>query len=366
MTVGPKAVAEAAAFSSTTRPSSRRRPPSAASWRCSALSATELRHLDAVAELRLHLQGLDLLPDRSNYERERERIEEAGRRLRHDLSARLGRRTWEKGLRDVSPTPTDDTTRVLGFGVALTEFLIAPLQLNGGAQDAVVRLGALANLIVTVYDSFVDSGNDAEELLPSDWLVAAARGGGRLSARLYAINPSARLLARLVRLYFAELYRLPHARRHVHVSQSVVRAIQRMYEAERATLRSLDCRTLRQKSALPFVVMAVPGWLARPEAAPAASFRHLLWSWRVGAFFGSVDDVVDLAADASSNRPNLIREQLKRRSLETITQGVAADGATILSDWREALGVTEGSAMARGAFGACLASWLGGAKAHAI
>jgi hypothetical protein len=289
-------------------------------------------------------------------------IEASGRELRDDFAASVGIRTWQRGLADVSAAPLDDTTRVIGFGLALTEFMIAPLGLNAGARSAVARLGALANLIVTVYDSFVDNGHEPDELLPREWLSAAARGGRRINVRHYAPSARNRLVARLVTMYFAEMNELRYAQQHTRVTAAVVRAVRMMYEAERATLERLDRRSQRQKAALPFVVMALPAWLARSDAPPTESFGHLRWSWRVGAFFGTIDDVVDLSVDSHQGYPNLIGQTLHQLPPEIIARRSAVEGAAIIRDWRAALIDREApSQLASNAFRTCLASWLGGA-----
>jgi hypothetical protein len=239
----------------------------------------------------------------------------------------------------------------------LCGFVVAPLGLAGEARESVLRLGALCNFIVATYDHLVDSDPGHRPPLHRGSVLPGRHrwSARRLFARIFR-PPASRLMHRLVTLYFAELRRLPHAGTRIRLRAGIERLILRMYDAEGASLNGAATeRLLRRKSALPFVVMGLPGWLAVAEDEGGEYWWHLRWLYRLGDLFGWVDDAVDLEEDRAAGRPN-------RMLMDPMTPtGIAAEAGRLLTEWRERVRSDDAAPRAeQEAFRGCLVSWLGG------
>lgn len=292
-----------------------------------------------------------------------EEIIRLGTVLEERLAGSVGSSTWRRGLTALDREhPLADARRVLGFGHGLTQFVTAPLRMDLDAWDAVWTLGAVANLIVTLYDEFVDRGAYASLVLPRSTLEAAAASSWWPSYVSAVMPPKSRLMIRLVILFFGALRRLPHADAHSWISRRIVAAVLRMYEAELATLRPASATEafLRRKSSLPFVVMGLSGWLAVPTIEEAHYRWHLRWLYRCGDLLGRIDDSIDMIDDARMRRGNRIaRARLgSDRSDLQIARDIVRRGKRLMDEW-ESSAVAGVDGDVQEFFGTCIASWFG-------
>lgn len=320
--------------------------------------------------LRAELDAAGLILSRSLYEEGREEVSLAGFAERQRLAAAIGPRTWQRAMDSLHvPYPDESCARVLGFGRQLTSFLVAPMRPARQLQEPLGRLGALANLIVSLYDHVIDDGIGEAGLLPQWLLARGALAPARWAlAALAALSPPAqRVVLKLVGRYFAELCGLPHAARHDRRARLLRRTILVMYQAENqlaATHRHRGVALhLRRKGALPFVVMGGTAWLAEPAPSRQELLRHLRWLYRCGEFFGWVDDAVDLEADAASGRPNRLQQALaplagRLDAERDLARRLAGIGRSLVLQYRPGAERSDGTMQAT-AFSICLMSWLG-------
>jgi hypothetical protein len=322
--------------------------------------------LDPPVEALAHaLAKRGLIPEQSAYVSSRARVTERGRSHRHDLRQQVGARRWRAVAKALArPLAEDAMVRVLGFGDVLTRFSVAPLRLTEEDEDAVARLGARANLIVTIYDDLADRESGVEALSSHD--LARLAGGGR-SAMMGLVprrGPSAFLIA-AASSYFKDLAALPAARSRPRVVRTLIRAVARMHAAERASVHkgvSASPVALRRKAALPFVVMGMPGWLASADFDRRAYLWHLSWLFRLGSLLGRIDDVVDLADDLAAGRPNSVAARTEALAGSGSLDGIAELGRSVMDEWVRAM-APEGDDLppeVRQAVPLCIASWLGG------
>src|SRR5262245_23177818 len=239
------------------------------------------------------LQTARLWPEWESFESGRALVLSWGEREAAQLISDVGRRAWVTGIEPVRSALRDsDVVRILGFGRLLTEYIIAPLRISALARPATVRLGSLANFIVTFYDLLLDQGVGAGEILPRKVLSARARGAGWLIAwQSLTGSAPARLVAQLVALYFACFEDIAlRGSRSEQVGSLLRRFIIRMHEAELLTRVAgpMNHRTVRRKAALPFAVMGLPGWLS--ACPPMTPREHLSWCYRLGLYFGRSEE----------------------------------------------------------------------------
>ena len=251
--------------------------------------------------------------------------------LRNEIGPELGRR---RRL----------AVRLLGFGHVMTEFVVAHRAFAERPDPAVLSLGSLANLIVSSYDGLLDSGQDPEEIPLRSRLTDSGIGQGSGDS----------LIARLVDLYLARLSLLPHPHRQIH--EILRRAILRMYDAERATVGEFEFSETnwRRKCALPFVIMGLPVWMTVPVPDAVVVRAHLAWLYRLGRFFGWIDDVSDLSEDLEAGRPNFF---VSRRTLSG--RRIARQGDLVLATWDEGARPDRYSRTLRQTFFSVTWSWLG-------
>lgn len=315
--------------------------------------------------LRAELRSRGVLPDARTYERVRREITLIGEEERSRVE-RIAGRGWNRALARLErPRPEEDVARVLGFGHALTGFVVAPLDLSAGERAEVAGLGATANLLVTTYDRIVDLGGDPDAALPRRALELAA-AGRRLRLALLGIGSPVerRVLTRIVAHYFDRLGELPGYGSRPAVRRAVERHVWEMYEAERRTLESggPDEGTLRVVSAYPFVVMGLPGWLATPEVPDGRYGRHLDWLYRVGEFVGRIDDIVDLREDAVDGVYNPVAARRDAVGDDRVVREIADAGRAVVDGWEELTGTADLPEVAREALGTCVVSWFGGLR----
>jgi len=306
------------------------------------------------ARLARELAAQGLLPSRETYITCQREVEARGEALLDRLASVTGRRTWRRGLAKIGDANLPlDCRRVAGFGELLTRFLIAPVPLDDLSRDEVARLGALANVIVALFDLVVDSGTDRRAILPRPLfaLLASRRAGWLGTIISSAGGARVRLIARLVRDYFKTLRSLAGHRSDA-VLQDVLRAIVRMYELEgRGRNETPASRsTVLRKSAFPLVVMGLPAWLAVPHHGRAAMRAHRRWLFKTARFIRWVDDAADEALDARDQHPNLFLA-CRRDAVPA----VAKRAGLLITDWHRHAGRESCDG-----FTSCVVSWFGG------
>lgn len=245
-------------------------------------------------------------------------ILERGASERHFLSEQIGEDAWQRLLAAWNrPDGGQMAALQLGTGAVLTEFFTAPVALSGEDRAAAAHLGTLANLLVGIYDDFMDEGVSA--------------GDTDLES-----GP----LAALVSAYYRQAAALPGAAARPEIAGTLRRAIVKMHSAEQATLGAESTegrmRGWQRKSTLPFVVMGLPAWLMTPEIDASRYFRHLRWLCRCGEFWGWIDDAMDWPQDANIGHPNKVGDALHTRGLppERVAAQIAEMGRAVLVEWR--------------------------------
>ncbi len=314
------------------------------------------------------LVAADLIPTSEHYRQVAAELARCGSAERDSVRSLVGAFTWRCGLLlSGVARPRHAAIRILGWGRALTEFFVAPIDLPDADYSSVTSLGALANLIVTLYDSYVEHGLLRRNPLPRHALDAVA-GGARQELRqprpFFSIP--FRVMTTLVAAYFHRLHELPYAARRPEVRQLIGHAIMRMYDAENETLHEQRSRrAVWRKSVYPFVVMGLPAWLAAPVMDFERYWWHLRWLFRLGAFYAWIDDAIDLRHDLKKRHPNLVAGSLPMTGGDgqkeaDMARKIAGEGRRVMSEWQTRVeeGQANPSPMASHAFSACLASWF--------
>jgi hypothetical protein len=294
-----------------------------------------------------------------------------GERACVEIEALVGARTMRRALAVRRGARYAESYRyVAGYGALMTRFVIAPLALEAQRQRELMRLGAIANIIVSYFDEMVDGGWPRALLLPRWALAFAASGGGRLVLRGAArcVPPPTRLTLCLVAEFFAAVVRLPHAARRAAVRSDLRRTIVDMYLEEGRTPREWQrirgAAARQKKTALPLVVLGLPGWLARAEFS-AASYRcHRRWLVRLGKFVRWIDDAADMAQDRVAGSANLAVRAFARAgtrctSAQALAGMMVRRGRWLLDEWsaqRAAAGAGEESSSV--VLATVLAAWL--------
>jgi hypothetical protein len=320
--------------------------------------------------LRSELRSAGVFPRSDRFEATRSELVRIGRSERQSVVNLIGPGTWHRSLHTLQlVAPEDDCARVLGYGYGLTAFLLAPLQ-NLKDADVIYRLGAQANLIITLYDRNLDLGHRGH--LSEAFLQVAARNPMGIMSRLQSafVPPLSRAILILIYDYFRQLRQFRSESGRTWVYEQIVRAVLKMHQVEHATLvpdaQAVREGTLRRKAALPLVVLGLGGWLVVPEF-DAALFRwHLRWLYRCGNLIGWIDDAADLEEDAATGRPNRVERRLGNAMTDDPARYLAAEIAkttrAVLTDWSSRMLYPKTVPLwTRDAFSTVLLSWLGGA-----
>lgn len=272
-----------------------------------------------------------------------------------DVSARGGsalawiRHSAGAALLDQSAAATGhgqgDLVRIAGFGSRLTAAAGAVIDIGAGDLERIARLGGLANLIVTSYDSLVDRSKHAAPL-SSETLRRLG-----LTGVPHAVGRSSPLVDRLVGLYLREAATLPSPQ----VIEDLYLLIGRMYEAELSLATGgTSLRAWRRKVALPFLVMVLPLWAAGQERWSGQREWQLRWIGRMGLLLGWIDDAVDLPADTAAGDLNRWID----RPTRSMSSRVARLMTALLQEWELREG-RDGEAM-RATLRSVVLSWFGG------
>jgi hypothetical protein len=317
------------------------------------------------------LEHAGLLPDRDQVMTCRRDVTRMGAEQATALAGVVGTPLWIQALLRLGrPFPQADAERVLGFGTMLTAFMLPPVRIDEALSRELLTLGAHANLLVGLFDLVADECPGSALPLSAAIVESACAGRGRvrLAWRPHTGTPVARLLTRILSTYVRRLDRLPYSGRHRQVRALQTRAILAMYDAELRTLGSVSAvtdRVMRRKSALPFVVMGMPGWLAVERVPPSMFRAHLRWLYRVGSFLGWIDDAADLGADLAAGRPNRVAAALAREgsgsaldSAERLARAIASAGTRIMAERMSALPSRHPGAAAGDVLPTVVLSWL--------
>ena len=302
------------------------------------------------------LDAVGILPNPSVYARARAEFMATGRVLMAELD--IAELLPEATERLATPVELDDIVRVLGLGEATTLYLTAPLGPVTARTAQVARAGALANVIVGLYDRFIDDAGAALPPLSRDVVV------GRL-ARLVSTpatpppisksrNPASRLFEFLLDAYVDAVAPVVSGR---HAEQ-LLRLILRMFDAEELTRLAAQppLGVVLTKSVLPFVVMAVPG-----APAPRA---HQVWVRRCAGLMGWLDDVIDREADLGQGQAN-ITAWLAESSIEgsRLAGLLAARALRVQAYWQATVAQPDSYRLAvRELLGVSMLSWFGGSR----
>lgn len=219
---------------------------------------------------------------------------------------------------NLDPLPPTEQGKLLAKGFALTAFLIAPVPGVEANDKRFCALGAMVNLMVVLCDRLIDSGSPPEAVVPpadfSDF------GSER--------SPVTLLLQRFLQHSVSDGTNEAHCR-------TIHKTIRSMFDAEARTVAAkteLPYRFWLRKSALPFVLMALPAWTGSTDSSKHPHFRQLRWLYKVGRFLGAVDDAVDFLQDARQGHPNYWRTK-QESFYPAIAERVAEWGQEVLEEW---------------------------------
>ena len=317
------------------------------------------------AAIRGALEEAGWLPGGPTVRDARMQAERTGGELVDRLRSRCSPRSWDDGLAALGyRNSAPDLRRMLGLGACLSEYVTAPIV---GRDPAVAFLGALANLIVALYDRGIDELGMPMSAITRGTLRTVFSTRGVLDGRPWSSrSPAAALLRRLIRVYAHEAasiggWRGQGRAAYRRVSNTVVA----MYAAEIAATSSqpLSEADLRRKSELPVVLLGQGAWLRRPARELGwDEAGHLRWAARVGELIGWLDDAVDFADDARAGRQSLLTARFLREPLRADEVGryVAGLLASIERERRERCATCHPltANVASGCLMATIASWL--------
>ena len=247
-----------------------------------------------------------------------------------DRICKFGDAEWERlgplELRAVAP---DRARYLLGAGYALTGFLIAPFSnSNDEEHGRLCSLGAIVNLMVVVCDRLLDGGAATGDVLP----------------------PADSSVTLLLQEYLRGVEEIGVDGGH---RRTIEKLSERMFEAERRTVcgaGELPFRYWLRKCALPFVLMAA-------AALRQEQVEQVRWLYKVGRFFGAVDDAVDFIEDRVTGHPNCWLRWQEDRSVAAADR-VAGWGRQILDEWGSLVPRTAESAVLRETFLYNIWEWL--------
>ena len=230
----------------------------------------------------------------------------------------LGTAEWNRFLRS-TPLGIGAThaIQLLGSGYTLVEFLAAPAAARISDRLHACSLGALLNLTIVVCDRLLDMGERVENVLPRSEIP---RGGG------------SSIVTNLMRLYH---HRLAERELDDERLGSLEKLISQMFDAEIQTVHfgeHLPYPFWLRKCSLPVVLMGLPAWREGKRRASKLYQWHVRWLFRLGRFFGQLDDAVDLEDDLRSGEPNSWRA-LGREIPPSAVHRIACSASKLLSEW---------------------------------
>ncbi|MFW9846481.1 MAG: hypothetical protein ACFFD6_07025 [Candidatus Thorarchaeota archaeon] len=315
------------------------------------------------------LEEFLIIPSKEDYLSRRSNVSRIGALEYKRIVAIVGEKTWNKMIPQLHiERPEDALIRVAGFGNVLTRFVLAPLKLPAKEEHSIARLGTLANLLVTVFDRLADSGISLATLLPRWLLVVLSKNKGRmLLPVLNSIAPAnTTAITRMVQRYFSCLAEIARNSNRDSVYNLIRKYIIYMFDVECMTIsRSGNLqeeRILKEKAALPFVILGMPGWLTEKCASKSDFQWHIKWLYQLGEFFGWIDDFVDYNEDMKTGQSNRVIHAMKENECNfewVLARRIAKLGHDVISEWSNRIN-GDNSKSTQEAFSTCLISWLGG------
>jgi hypothetical protein len=257
------------------------------------------------------LEKENFLLDYESYSIERKKITVNGIKEFECLSEFISKRALLKCLQKYYDHPEDECFRILGFGYSITDFLAAPLILNERSGKDICRLGAIANLIITLFDLFMDAGIPHRKLLTKKDLIKylSANESSLIPSMKNMFYPESKILKQIILLYLKSINETASANSDPKLMELFSNSIVKMFEAEIATNKPPDAVKevhLIRKSRLPFVLKGLPCWFIS-EMDNVLFYRHVKWMMNVGDFIGLIDDAVDLNKDISGSKGGINR-----------------------------------------------------------
>lgn len=317
------------------------------------------------------LEKSGLIPDSSSYKTVRSIITEFGTEEADNLQKELGSRGFDRIISTLhTKYPKEDLIRILGFGHAITLYLVLPVTRYQRIKKETIELGARANLIVSLFDHMVDSGKRISRVLSEKDLESMIdkremKINGILSSYT---NPEKWTMTVLISSYLKKLNNLnPDPGNILHLQISLIRS---MFMAELNTLNKAEENPLllRRKTALPFMVMGIPSWFDRHDTGSFNGYyAHLIWLYRLGLFIGAIDDIIDIHEDIRNNHPNQFKKYYTTQEADLLSGEllkIISAGRTIKETWDKKVSGNDPCLpdFSRDILGTCIVSWYGGIK----
>lgn len=311
----------------------------------------------------------NLLPDEEDYFRIRNIINSRGRKRLDEIVCIIGKDSYTEICSAYKQNfISDDLARILGFGDCLTEYLICPLSLESHEKETAIKLGALANLIVTLFDTFIDNGKKPSDILSGELLKDLSLN--RFSVKDTLItngnihnSPEKITILALVREYFNIVDKIMQSGGNTVFKEKLVGLIVSMYRSEINTLNIKSFNDITDKSVLPFVVMGYSGLLWNDNIDVNECNNYVIWLYEFGSLFGILDDIVDYDDDIKFNRVNSfihngsVSQGIESSDLNKVIEKVLR----IRGYWKEKVPFWFGvSDEVKHSCIICLISWLGG------
>ncbi len=234
---------------------------------------------------------------REEYMLFRKQVDQKGSEQLERLTTLLGsgieRFSRRAGLRN------ETVVRILGFGYLKASYFLSGI--TDKDKETFHHLGAVANLIVSLYDHIIDQFSMRRNPLTPKMFLNALNG--RSLFLRFTYSRTQRVFYDIVRYYLSTLRTICVDRNQQSIYETITLLIFRMYSAERAcAVGRSNVTDHARKSALPIVMTGITGWLCMPS--PLDRWKHLLRMYRIGIFLGQVDDLVDFEEDKKSGDVN--------------------------------------------------------------
>lgn len=299
---------------------------------------------DLVTHLRKELQRAGSMPDYDTYIRSISHVNKMGEQFWNVFKqTRPGSYVLKKIVSGKWTIKEGDIIRISGFGMVLTDYFIKPFAFTDEKRKALAHCGAMANLIVTLFDFMADSEGFKKNELLEHVLFNHTTGKLGKVKRLVMLctgGSDQRLLLSLIKEYFTHIREVVGETKDLSPFYNLIR---KMYLAEKQTLVMPDRVTEAQwtrKSVLPFLVMAVPAWISGNLSRKELVFQ-IRWFYKFGRTIGYVDDCVDYEQDVKCGAPNIlvIRKMCSKSNsddeLMSLVTRIASDIQDLQFVWKQ-------------------------------
>jgi hypothetical protein len=319
--------------------------------------------VDLRSRVQLALANEDLMPSSAAFARTMGEVLARGRARRTEFLRYVGGRSRQRELHTTLGYSSSKLARILGFGEVITDLSVAAIAMTRGARSAVLKLGAMANLIVSVYDQLVDA-HGGRGVLPRGLLIRLLDGENGLGIDAERTPAMYNVVRNAVVLYSRMLQSLPHGHGRLSGRQQLTSTIVELYDIEAA---------VTDKGALSHEIMGLPAWLVTDSLDEAAMTRHRKWlRSSLGELHAWIDDVLDLEEDAKNGFPNraIIRLRAARyreseMAVQLLAEEIARLGRQVRRRRTESpTGVADRRALNQ--YKTIICSWVGGLRYHAI